>query len=60
VGIQEPGEAKLSRFILETKTSKVSGGRANHRAFMPPPDLELSIYNIDDLYTTKSGRSVMP
>jgi len=47
VGIEEPVTAKLSRFILES--SKISAGRANLRAFMPPPDLELSTYNIDDL-----------
>jgi hypothetical protein len=45
--IEEPAAAKLSRFILES--SKISGSRVNHRAFMPPPDLELSTFNIDDL-----------
>lgn len=27
----------------------MSGGKVNHRAFLPPPDLELSTYNTDDL-----------
>jgi hypothetical protein len=44
---EESAAAKLSRFVLES--SRISGGRVNHRAFLPPPDLELSTYNIDDL-----------
>lgn len=43
----ENPSATLSRYILES--SRISGGKANHRAFLPPPDLELSTYNIDDL-----------
>jgi hypothetical protein len=46
-GLEEPAAAKLCRFILES--SRISGGHVNHRAFMPPPDLELSTYNIDDV-----------
>jgi hypothetical protein len=38
----------LSRYILD-ESSRISGGKANHRAFLPPPDLELSTYNIDGL-----------
>jgi hypothetical protein len=48
-GVEEPAAARLSRFILES--SRISSGQVNHRAFMPPPDLELSTYNIDDLTT---------
>jgi hypothetical protein len=46
-GKEELFTAKLSRFILQS--NKISGDRPNHRAFMPPPDLELSTFNIDDL-----------
>lgn len=43
----ESPSATLSRYVLES--SRISGGSANHRAFLPPPDLELSTYNVDDL-----------
>lgn len=47
----ESPSAMLSRFILES--SRMSGGRVNHRAFLPPPDLELSTFNIDELAETE-------
>lgn len=43
----EDPSARLCRYILES--SRISGGVANHRAFLPPPDLELSTFNIDGL-----------
>ena len=46
----EPPNSQLARFVLSD--GRVSHGRANHRAFMPPPDLELSMFNIDDLDTS--------
>lgn len=46
-GTREPPEATLSRFILER--NKISGSKANYRAFMPPLDLKLSTFNIDNL-----------
>jgi hypothetical protein len=46
-GIEEPPATQLTRFILES--SRITSGKVNHRAFMPPRDLELSTYNIDDL-----------
>jgi hypothetical protein len=45
--LPEPSTATLSRFILES--SRISGGRANYRAFLPPPDLQLSTFNVDNL-----------
>jgi hypothetical protein len=47
VGVDETPTARLSRFILER--SKISAGQPNLRAFLPPPDLQLSTYNTDDL-----------
>jgi hypothetical protein len=47
----ESPAATLSRFILES--SRISGGQVNHRAFLPPPDLELSTFNIDELAETE-------
>jgi hypothetical protein len=44
---EETPEATLSRYILDR--SRLSGGRVNHRAFMPPPDLQLSTFSIDGL-----------
>lgn len=43
---EEPS-ALLARYILES--NRITGGGANHRAFMPPPDFELSTFNIDNL-----------
>src|SRR4051794_38058325 len=43
----ESPTATLARYILQG--SRISGGRVNHRAFLPPEDLELSTYNIDSL-----------
>jgi hypothetical protein len=43
----EPRVSRLARFILESR--KLSAGVVNHRAFLPPPDLELSTFNIDSL-----------
>jgi hypothetical protein len=45
--LDESPSARLARYILES--SRISSGKVNHRAFMPPPDLELSTYNIDGL-----------
>jgi hypothetical protein len=42
-----PGTARLSRFL--TQSNHHSGGCATYKAFMPPPDLELSTYHTDDL-----------
>lgn len=46
-GGDELPTARLSRFILESR--KISAGQPNHRAFLPPPDLQPSTYNVDDL-----------
>lgn len=43
----ESPSATLARYILER--SRISAGTVNHRAFMPPQDLELSTFNIDRL-----------
>lgn len=43
----ESPSARLTRFVLES--SRLSAGRVNHRAFLPPPDLQLSTFNITDL-----------
>jgi len=44
---EEAPSARLSRFILAR--NRISGRSVNHRAFMPPPDSQLSTFNIDDL-----------
>ena len=45
--LEERPEATLACFVLDRK--KISNGQANHRVFLPPPDRELSTFNIDDL-----------
>ena len=40
-------DSRLSRFL--TQSNHYKGQRATYKAFMPPPDLELSTYHTDDL-----------
>ena len=39
--------ARLSRFL--TQSNHFGGGTVKHRAFMPPPDLQLSVYDTTGL-----------
>ncbi len=45
--VDEPPAARLARFVFAS--NRITGGSVNLRAFMPPPDLELSTYNTDAL-----------
>ena len=46
---EEPASATIARFLLDSRKLNKPKTRANHRAFMPPPDLRLSTFNVDGL-----------
>jgi hypothetical protein len=65
---EERDSAQLARYLFQS--NHVAGGLVTHKAFMPPPDLELSTYNVDglsspeiwalgDTVKTESGRPTL-
>jgi hypothetical protein len=52
----------LARFLLQKNHFKKAANRATPEAFMPPPDLKLSVYLVTDLAETEIstlGKSVL-
>lgn len=59
--MNDPGDM-LARFLLQKSHFKRTENRATPEAFMPPPDLKLSVYVVTDLPDTAAwdlGRDVL-